>query len=337
MKIKKALTFRAASIGDCLMGKYFLENVHAAYPEARCAIVVGSREAMIRDVCAAYSWLEIIEVNRRNPLSVLRLLWQWCGSDIVLTQYAGKTGGRFSLASKWVARLLARHGGLIGFADASTWNKFLYDNMLSFSKSAAPAALERQALTELGIPVTHQIPTLSCTQQASVLERVGLESGRYAVVHLFAGNKGRGLSPKNQRVLVSALHEQLPDLPLLVTGGKQDQTQAEEITLGIRNVHNIAGDVSLQEMMQLIASSSGVVSVDTGIAHIAAQLQKPLVVVASCLGLHWWQEEQYSKRISLKVCTFTEPNGHVFKEYPDCLNNIEMKDIVQATKNVFIA
>ncbi len=335
MKIKKAVTFRASSIGDCLMGKYFLENVHAAYPKAKCAMVVGSRSAMIRDLCVAYPWLEIIEVNRRNPVSIMRLLWQWWNSDLVLTQYAGKEGGRFSLASKYIGRLLACRGGFIGFADTFPWNKYLYDKILQFSRNAAPAMLERQALSELTIPIAFPTPSLSFSQDTSLLQRIGVQSGRYAVVHLFAGNKGRGLAPKNQRALLSAFHEQLPGLTLLVSGGEQDEVQAEEVCKGIPDTRNIAGGTSLQEMLQIIDSAAGVVSVDTGMAHIAAQLKKPLIVLCSCLGLHWWQEEQYGRKTSLQIFTFTEPNGHVFKEYPDCLNNIDMKNAARAAQNLF--
>ncbi len=330
MEIKKALTFRASSIGDCLMGKYFLENIHVAYPGSRCAIIVGSRGAMIRDLFAAYPWLEVIEVNRRNPVSVLRLLWLWRGSDIVLTQYAGKIGGRFSLASKFVARLLASRGSLIGFTDTSSWNRYLYDKILIFEKNIAPAVLERQALIELSVPIAVPTPTLSFLPQEAVLKRIAVAPGRYMVVHLFASNMGRGLSPENRRVLVNNLHAQFPSMILLISGGKQDRVQAEEVASGIPNVYVIAGDASLQDMMQIISSATGVISVDTGIAHMAAQLHKPLVVLASCLGLHWWKEEQYGKNEFFKLFTHVEPGGHTFKDYPDCINEIDMKDSSRA-------
>lgn len=325
-----ALTFRASSIGDCLMGKYFLENVHIKYPNARCAIVVSSHGSMIRDLCAAHPWLEIIEVNRRNPLGVLRLWYVWRGSDVVLTQYAGKAGGRFSLASKFIARLLARRGGLIGFADASLWNKYLYDAVISFDRNTAPAELERQALAKLNIPIALSVPTLSFFPQTSVFKRLAVEPGRYAIVHLFAGNTGRGLSPEKQHELVSALHERLPDITLLLSGGKKDIGQAEEITACMQNVRVIAGQTSLQDMMELISSAAEVVSVDTGMAHITAHLGKPLVVLATCVGLHWWKDEQYGRQAPVRLFTHTEPNGHTFKEYPDCINDIDMREVAGA-------
>ena len=69
--IKKALTLRASSIGDTLMGKYFLENIHAAFPAAKLTLLVGSRASMIRELFAAYPWLTIVEVNRHHPANVV--------------------------------------------------------------------------------------------------------------------------------------------------------------------------------------------------------------------------------------------------------------------------
>ena len=64
--VKKALTFRASSIGDALMGKYFLENIHKEFPEAICGLLVGSRGKMLRELFSAYPWLEVWEVNRKK-------------------------------------------------------------------------------------------------------------------------------------------------------------------------------------------------------------------------------------------------------------------------------
>ena len=329
MTVSKALTFRASSIGDCLMGKYLLENIHANSPEARLGIVVASRGAMLRDVFAAYPWLEIIEVNRRSPRALASLLKDFYGSDVVVTQYAGKQGGRFGFASKLSARILARRGGLIGFTDASRFNSVLYDKLIPHALTAAPAALEREALRAAGIPIEYEHPAMQCVSMPHVLEKFGL-SKNYVVVHLFAGNKGRGLSPEKKRELLTRLAEKLPDTRLVISGGAADR---EEALAAAQNLPAtvIAGDASLQELMNLIRASRGVVSVDTGVAHITAQFGKPLIVLATCLGLHWWGKEQYGTDapISLLTCAGLCATGHLYKTYPDCLNTIDMEEFAR--------
>lgn len=328
--IRKALTFRASSIGDCLMGKYLLENVHAAFPDARLGIVVASRGAMIRDLFRAYSWLEVLEVNRRNPVALWQLWKDFHGSDVIVTQYAGKKGGKFSFASKLVARLLTKKGALVGFSDVSRFNQFLYDKIIQFRSDADVADNDREALKALEIPLVFPFPTMRCNGDDAVA-KFKLEAGNYIVVHLFAGTKNRGLSPEKKRELIQALSARFANTRLVISGGSSDREEAVRVSLNT-NALVIAGEATLQEMMNLIKSSAGVVSVDTGMAHITAQLGKPLVIISTCafVGARWWLPGQYGDTAPIAVLSRGDlcVAGHVYKEYPDCMNKIDMNEVV---------
>lgn len=330
MNIHKALTFRASSIGDCLMGKYLLENIHVQFPEAHLGIVVASRTSMIRDLFAAYPWLEVIEANRRDPRALWSLWKDFHGSDLVVTQYAGKRGGRFGFASKLAARLLARRGGLIGFHDASRLNGILYDQLLPVRSDIAVAEHDRAALRAANVSVSLPFPTLQYKEDDTVLPRLGFDAGNYVVVHLFAGNKSRGLHPNKKRELLAALAKELPHTRLLLSGGAADREEALLVAEGSEAIV-IAGEVTLQELMNIIAKSRGVVSVDTGVAHITAQLRKPLTVLRTCLGTTWWFSGQYGS--DARITVFSREDicaaGHLYKDYPDCLNPIDMGAVAQ--------
>lgn len=330
MEIKKALTFRASSIGDCLMGKYLLENIHAAYPEARLGIVVGNRGAMIRDLFATYPWLEVIEANRRSPSALFSLLKNFYGSDLVVTQYAGKPDGRFSFASKLFARVLAKRGGLVGFADASWWNSFLYDKIVPFYSDTDVAEHDRAALRVAGVPISLPFPTLRYVEDRGALPKFNLETGQFIVVHLFAGNKGRGLHPDKKRELLVALAKKLPDTCLVITGGASDREEALCVAESL-SVMVVAGDATLQEMMNIIAHSRMAVSVDTGMAHITAQLGKPLVVMRTCVGRAWWLPGQYALDAPITVFSHDSvcENGHIGQAYPACMDAISIGKVAE--------
>lgn len=334
-EIRKALTFRASSIGDCLMGKYLLENIHAQFPEARLGIVVANRGAMIRDLLAAYPWLRVIEANRRSPRALLALCRDFFGSDLVVTQYAGKHGGSFGLASKLVAWLLAKRGGLIGFTDVSSWNKVLFTHLLPVRSDRSVADHEREALRSAGLSVLLPFPTLECVHTDAALSKFNLETGKYILVHFFAGNKGRSLSPEKSRELMAALHARLPHMRLVVTGGTGDREIALAIAEGLPATV-IAGEASLQEMMNLISRSAGVVSVDTGVAHMTAQLGKPLAVLRTCLGPNWWFSSQYGTAVLMRVFSADASceRGHKARDYPACINGIDMRDVASWTSAI---
>ncbi|MFA6315445.1 MAG: glycosyltransferase family 9 protein [Candidatus Paceibacterota bacterium] len=333
MKIRKAITFRASSIGDCLMAKYLLENIHAEFPQARCAIVVASRAKMIKDLFAAYPWIEVIEVNRRKPSSVMKLWREYRGSDLVVTQYSGKRGGKFGLASKLIARFLARRDGLIGFNDISIWNKLLFSKILPVRSDQAVAWHEREILKAAGVPVSKPVPTMVFVKDAQVLDRFSLKSGKFIIVHLFAGNAGRGMHPDKKRELLATLAKRNPEIKIIVSGGVSDKQEALRVSNNLP-VLVVAGEVTLQELMNLISESSGVVSLDTGVAHLTAQLGRLLVILRTCLAPNWWFSEQYGPNAPITVFSHDEAcaDEHTYKDYPDCINNISMEAVVDAIK-----
>ncbi|MCC6290743.1 glycosyltransferase family 9 protein [Candidatus Nomurabacteria bacterium] len=329
MEIKKALTFRASSIGDCLMAKYLLENIHAKFPGARCGIVIAGRGAMIRDLFAAYPWIEIIEANRRDVGAIVRLWLKYRGSDLVVTQYAGKPGGRFSLASKLMGRLLARRGGLVGFSDSSTWNKFLFSKTILVRQDQSVVWHEREILRLFDIPVVFSFPVLVPFKNTNILKRFNLETGRFIVAHLFSGNTIRGMCPEKKGKLLATVSKKFPDFQLVISGGTQDREEALSVVENIPAVV-VAGEVTIQEMISLISTSHGVVSLDTGMAHIAAQLGVSLVVMCSCFGRNWWFSDQYGVGAKINVFSCEEMciGGHVTKNYPDCINEISIEQVV---------
>jgi len=329
MEINKALTFRASSIGDCLMGKYLLENIRAAFPVARCALAVSSRGDMIRDLFAAYPWLEVVEVNK-NPRSLLALFKRG-RNDMVITPY---TGGVFPCAPKVVARLIART--LIGYTDASILTRFLYTTLIPLvGRARAPRLLETDALKALSFPVSIVQPTFSYLPQPYLLERLGLQKKKYIVLHLFSGADARGLSPEKRHALIHALIKVLPENMMMVLTGSHKERESLGKDLPARV---ISVPTSLQELAALIDASAGMVSLDTGAAHIAAHMGKPLVVLASCVGVQWWSPDMYGAHTSttLFTCSDVCGAGHDYSGYAKCLEAIDMEAVATAAKNFFV-
>lgn len=82
----------------------------------------------------------------------------------------------------------------------------------------------------------------------------------------------------------AALGQQLTQLgwQVLVMGSKADAAIGEQIVAGIsdkQNVVNLCGKTQLGEAIDLIATADQVVSNDSGLMHIAAALNKPLVAI----------------------------------------------------------
>lgn len=332
-KTFKALTFRASSIGDALMAKYLLEQVRVAYPEARCAIVVAGRGAMIKDLLAAYPWIEVIEANRKSPRALWYLLKNFWSSDLVSTPY---TAGTVNLLTKIMARLLAKRGALVGFIDKSSNVKFFYDIVLPFwGRGTAPRLLEQEVLRAAGIPVSEAWMTLKYIPQPQLLPRLGLQKKGYLVVHLFAGSQTRGLDPEHQQVLIDGLVREFPGLSLVFTGTAHDHGYIRQLRLppGV-----VLPSTTVQEMAELLHNSRGVVSVGTGPSHMASLLRVPLVVLCVCHGIPWCGAEQYGDApISIFARPDLCPDGHNAEGYARCMNAIDMSALASRAKELFEA
>lgn len=325
----KVLTLRASSIGDALMGKYFLENVHVAFPEAECFMLVGSRGKMIRNLLLGYPWLTVVETHRRAPRSLLAAWRALRGCDIALTQYSERP---FSTPSKLFARLVSKR--LIGFEDAWWGNRFLYDVLVPWSGEAHSDGMiveEQKALTAANIPISLSELTFSYIDNpvtlSATLSRRRLDRGKYTVVHLFSGNEGRSVSQKKRIEIVGALRHAISHT-IVLTGAEADASQAAEVSRELSHVLNLAGKTSMQEFLNLVGSARSVVSLDTGAAHIAAHLKKPLVVLTRKEArAAWWGKAMYGSRPMVLCNELVDDEAPRGIPYPPSLETIDTRKI----------
>ena len=267
---KTILTFRASSIGDGLMGKYLLENIRAAHPDARCALAVSGRAGLLRDLFAAYPWLTVVEVNK-NPFSLLRFFARG-RHDLVVTPY---TGGVFGLLPKLAARVSART--LIGYSDASSLNNFFYTHLISLvGRSRAPRLLECDALAS-ALPQGVALVLSGSRKQQETIARMDLPTGALVV------------------------------------------------------------DTTLQEFAALIDASAGMVSLDTGPAHLAAHLHKPHVIIGSCMYTQWWSKEQYGEYGPKALFSCADPGTHSFSGCAERMNAIDLRAVAAKAAQFFKA
>ena len=135
------------------------------------------------------------------------------------------------------------------------------------------------------------------------------------------------------------------DHPLILLGGKEDQEDGKAIaSVDEVKIYNACGKFSLNESADLVRRSKLVITHDTGLMHIAAALQKPIISAwgntVPSFGMYPYYGK-YSKqhydvveinklwcrpcsKIGYRKC----PRGH-FK----CMENIAVNDIVNLVRH----
>lgn len=323
--MRKIVSFRAGSLGDTLLVKYLYENIRRAHPDARYIVVTGSRAAMLQELVADYTWIEIKEINRRNLIGIVKEFFDLRGADLVVIP---ASYGIFSTPSKLFGRLIAARGALWGYNDGSFLAKCLYDRVFTINHERSVIENELEIVRTLKIEPSLLKPTFTLTTpNENSISEVGLKPAQYIVINIFSGSPKRGLSPENRQRLVDVIVEHTPEYQLVFVGGQQNRVDLETLTLPSR-AQIITG--SIRQLLQLLHFSKAVVSVDTGVAHISSGMGKELLVLSSYAGRGWWTNMQHPDTTYVLIGErgFDE-SGNKDQMFPESLNNFAAADVIR--------
>lgn len=102
----------------------------------------------------------------------------------------------------------------------------------------------------------------------------GMPDAGWVLVHPGATAASRRYPPERFAQAVAALQ---PDLPVIVTGGAAEHALAQAVCAGAGRGVNLAGDLSLDELIVLITRARVLVANNSGPVHIAAATGTPVV------------------------------------------------------------
>jgi len=260
-EIRRVALLKSASIGDTVLVSALIEDLRRRYPDAHLALFVGSSN---RETARCIEGVdEIIPVDlgkprsalatvRRDPFDVWIDCGQWPRIDAILS-------------------VLSRAGCVIGFDTAGESRAWAYDVAVRHDNSIHELENLRGLLRPLGIEGAAR----------PALARPGLPGPELVgavVFHLFAGSflgPYKSWPTEHWRRLAEWMHRR--GHTVVFTGGRENRQGIEVLaaTLGFPTVC-YAGQ-TLAATNAVVGSARLVVSVDSGVMHIAAALGRPLV------------------------------------------------------------
>ena len=276
-------------IGDAVSTQPLLANLKVLYPDSKINILASNWVAPVYRACSEVH--EVIEAKFEHK----KLQWK-LRKEIAKEIEAKNYQACFVLPNSfksalipWLANIPFRIGyrgelrfGLINLA---------LDNP---SKVNRPPMVEHYlVLSQLlkddeSIPLDKLVPKLNVSGAAK--EQVGqkLQDANINRDFIYAICPGAEYGPSKRwptehfAVLAQQLIKQNSNNQIVLLGGKNDYSLAQEITSQsklVSNIHNWCGNTSLDEAIALIGMSKAVVSNDSGLMHIAAALQIPQVAI----------------------------------------------------------
>lgn len=130
---------------------------------------------------------------------------------------------------------------------------------------------------KLGLPIDLKNPTFPETVklQEGILSTTGEKTKKWIGIAPFATYQSKQYPLSAMKVVIKAIAE---ENTVFLFGGKQDREELQNLTLS-KNVINLAGQLSLNEELDVISNLDVMLSMDSGNAHLAAMLGKKAITI----------------------------------------------------------
>ena len=238
---------------------------------------------------------------------------------------------------------VARADCKIGFKTHRQCRHYVYDKWVEHRNDIHEIENYRNLLSASGVK-SQSLPAfredLPLLETSSIV-KPGIA---YIVLHMFAGGSRAYMKEWPEEHWLQLAHFCLSKgWAVVLTGGPGDYAQAQNFRdkLGIdEEVFNLAGHLSLKQLPSLLAQAKLVVSVNTGVMHLAAAVGARLIAIHGPTSpRRWGPLSQHAKVIQPQnmICS---PCLHLGFEYKcdknNCMRSIPAEvviDIIPSTLN----
>ncbi|MEP6922586.1 MAG: glycosyltransferase family 9 protein [bacterium] len=335
--VRNVLVVRLRSIGDTVLTTPSLYALKRFLPHARVEILL---EDWVAPVLEGSPYVDnVITLKRSSTVSraaVARRLRQ-TRYDVAYNLHGGTTATLLTRASG------AKHR--VGYADYqyARLHNYLAPSSASLWQREKTHSVEQQLalLGWTGVPVTDRPPTrLAVTDVAAAriaerLRSAGLEATPFAVIHPAAAFATKQWATEK----FARVAEQLSSrgLAIVALTASTETKLADELKQISSAPITTFTDLSLPEVTALAARARLFVGNDSGIAHMAAAVGLPAVVIfGSSNTAHWGPWASAPAEVVLEEMDCQPCHGYFCEEFeqPECILRVPVERVTAAIDRV---
>jgi heptosyltransferase-3 len=318
--------FMFGAIGDTLLASAIVPDLKRAFPFARIVAFISKANRGVLELLQGYDEVVVVPITqpltaipliRRHPVDLLFDIGQWA---------------RISA----LAARLSRARFTVGFETAGQFRHYAFDAVVEHSRAVHEIDNFRALLRGVGLSgqsLPQFAPALLSAIQSSTVRP-------YVVFHPWASgyrSEWREWALNNWVELGNLVLDW--GYEIVITGGPEDAARADALVSalgGRERVTSLAGKASLRDSTIAVGRASAIVSVNTGIMHLAALLETPMVALHGPTNALRWGPLGHSAVI---VGPGPEAGGGFLNlgfEYPrtppDCMAQISLTEVAQTLK-----
>ena len=313
---------KSTGIGDMVLATAVTRDIMRTFPRAE-VVIFGSAEnaglaelvpgASVRRLEMTKPWRAIAEL-RAERLDALIDLGQWSRLEALCTALSG---------ARWTA----------GFDTPGQRRGGAYDSPVAHSNQRRELDNYRAVVATLGVSSDSE-PRFEASADA-----VRPCPGRYAVFHLWPGGYRSELREwPADRWLDLAGSCAREGLAVVLTGGPGDAERSEAFAQTARaatgaNVISVAGRFGLRDVIDVLSGAECVVSVNTGVMHMAAATGvRTIGLNGPTSSLRWGPVGPRAVSIDSKLpgCGFLNLGWEYEGERTDCMTGIAVERVAAA-------
>ena len=331
-KVSKVLVIRLRSIGDTVLSTPSLFALRRFLPDAQIDILV---EDWVAPVLDNHPHIDNVVVLGRGGLMLrANVAWQIRSMDydVVYNLHGGTTSTFLTRATG------ARHRvGLKTYQYAGLHNHLAPSPLLLWGQQKTHSVEQQLALLGwTGVPVSDRPRThLAVTPEATatvnqLLAEAGLEGRQVALIHPATAFATKQWATEN----FARVAELLADRGYAsVAIGAPNERGTIEALIDQCSVRIVSFDLSLPEVAALAARSQIFVGNDSGIAHIAAAVGTPSVVIFGSSNVaHWRPWNKAAAEVVLESMPCQPCHGYFCEKFPqpECILRVPVERVVAA-------
>jgi heptosyltransferase-2 len=340
---EKILIIRFSSLGDIVLASPLVRVLRAAYPDAQLDLLVKSEYADLVRHHPALNSVLTLESSSREELRALRSRVRMEGYDVILDLHN-------SLRSRYVRFLNARRVRAVNKRVLRRW--ILVNLKRNLYRDAVPVA-ERYIETAASLGVVADGRGAEIVTPADVVSRVGTMMSKY---RLERAATVVGLAPSARHATKRWPPERYRDLgirlarehraKLLLFGGPDDTDYCGDIAqminaeMGTGSAESLAGSLTLLETAAALDHCAVVVTNDTGLMHMAAARNRPVVAIFGSTVREFGFFPYGTRSVVLeREGLFCRPCSHVgLDRCPEghfrCMKEIDVADVAAAVRSL---
>jgi len=337
--VERVLVVRLRSIGDTVLSTPSLFALKRFLPHASVDILL---EDWVAPVLDGFPHVDnVITLERKSTSSRARVARQLRANryDVVYNLHGGTT-----------ATLLTRATGAKHRVGHRTYQYARLHNHLSPSSSSLwgqnkTHSVEQQLalLGWTGVPVSDRPPTqLAVTEEAAAtiaarLQSAGLAAAPFAVMHPAAAFATKQWAAEKFARVADGLADR--GLRVLVITASNEAHLADELKSNASAPVEAFSDLTLPEITALLARARLFVGNDSGIAHMAAAVKTPAVVIFGSSNVaHWrpWTSTSGVAEVVFEEMECQPCHGYFCEKFdePECIKRVPAERVMAAAERV---